>query len=87
MKDLRENAVLFGFKKMTAKKLIEIKDYVDSKMELWEPDLNKSLELQVKKIEELLNDGYTFEVGEKLKSDKNFQRIVAKLLTKKENKS
>jgi len=39
MKDLRENALLFGFKKMTAKKLIEIRDYVDSKMELWEPDL------------------------------------------------
>ncbi|CDW84993.1 UNKNOWN [Stylonychia lemnae] len=87
MKDLRENALLFGFKKMTAQKLIEIRDYVDSRMELWEPDLNQSLELQVKKIEELLNDGYTFEINDKLKNDKNFQRIVAKLLTKKDSKS
>lgn len=36
---------------MSAKKKAEIKEYVEQRMQLWEPDLNNSLELQVQKIE------------------------------------
>eukprot|EP00347_Sterkiella_histriomuscorum_P023603 403334026 len=84
MKDLKENALLMASKKMTAKKLIEIRDYVDGRIETWQPDIGKSLDLQVRKIEELLNEGYIFEVDEKIKNDEKFQRMISKIITKKD---
>jgi hypothetical protein len=51
MKDLREKASLYGYRKINAQKQIEIKDYMDERLAMWEPDLGKCLDLQVKKIE------------------------------------
>ena len=36
----------------------------------------------MRKIEELLNNGYQFELHESVKQDKQFQRVVSKVLTK-----
>ena len=67
MKDIQENAMLYGEKKITAKKAIEIRNYVDGKMALWEPDPNLTPELQIRKMEELINDGFTIEFKDTFK--------------------
>ena len=45
---------------------------MDHKLALWEPDLNSSLDLQVKKLESLLENGYTFELNEPIKNTPEF---------------
>jgi hypothetical protein len=37
---------------------MEVNDYVDKRISHWEADINKSLDLQVSRIEELLDSGY-----------------------------
>ena len=41
MKDIKERAQILGDKKISAKKAIEIKDYMESRLAMWEPDLSK----------------------------------------------
>lgn len=45
MKDLKEQAALYGYRKLTVKKQFEVKDYMENRISLWEPDINSSLEL------------------------------------------
>lgn len=40
MKDLREQASMYGYRKLTAKKHIEIKDYMEERLAMWEPDVS-----------------------------------------------
>ena len=79
--------MLYGEKKITAKKAIEIRNYVDGKMALWEPDPNLTPELQIRKIEELINDGFTIEFKDTFKQDKKFLRMISGLMTKDEKQS
>lgn len=71
---------------MTARKQIEVREYVDERMKLWEPDIGRTMELQVKKIEELLNDGYYVEMDESMKNDRLLQKLLDSLITKKDRK-
>lgn len=40
MKDLKEEAALNGYRKLTVKKQFAVKDYMENRMALWEPDIN-----------------------------------------------
>lgn len=40
----------------------------------------------MRKIEDLLNEGYYLELDEKMKNDKQFQKMIEKLITKKDEK-
>ncbi len=84
MKEVKEKAEIYSEKEMTIHKQIRIKNFVDSRLAMWEANIGESLELQVKKIEELLNNGYEFEISDSLRNDKQFQKVVSKLLTKNE---
>ena len=45
MKDVKEMADLYSEKTMNAKKLKRVKEFVESRLALWEPNVGESLEL------------------------------------------
>ena len=45
MKDVKEKAELYSDKVMNAKKIKRVKEFVESRLALWEPNVGESLEL------------------------------------------